>query len=255
MLERARVVKAPVTVGDMDSVSEEILAAARNGRKGYVCVANVHMVTAARRDRRLMDVMERALAVTSDGMPLVWHLRRRGYGSARRVAGPDLMLRLCERASGEGIPIYFYGASDGVLEALKTALVERFPGLAVAGMQAPPEIAERPAFDPDTVARIQASGARLVFVGLGCPKQEFWMAAQTPRLASVLVGVGAAFDFLSGEKRRAPLWMQRRDLEWLFRLATEPGRLWHRYLITNSLFLYYLVVDGLCAAMSRPAKT
>ncbi|MFQ5785441.1 MAG: WecB/TagA/CpsF family glycosyltransferase [Alphaproteobacteria bacterium] len=244
MLERGAVIGAPVTAGAFDEVAEVVLDSARAGRGGYVCVANAHMAVTARRDPALRAIMTRALAVASDGMPLVWSLRRAGL-DAERVAGPDLMARLCARAAEEGMPIYLYGGGAATFETLARTLAARFPGLRIAGREAPPMLPPRPARDEAARARIAASGARLVFVGLGCPKQEFWMAAQAPGLPAVLLGVGAAFDFLAGITPRAPRWMQRAGLEWLFRLICEPRRLWRRYLVTNGLFLWYLARDRL----------
>jgi len=236
---RGNVVGAPVTVGDLAGATETILDAAKAGKGGYVCVANVHMVTTARKDSRLRAAMEGAFWVTSDGMPLVWALRRQGYGEAGRVAGPDLTARLLAKAAAAAVPVYFFGGGAATAAALRQMLEARFPTLRIAGIEAPPALPLEPAVDAKTVARINATGAGLVFVGLGCPKQEYWMAAYAPHLTGVLVGVGAAFDFLAGTVRRAPRWMQAAGLEWLFRLCAEPGRLWKRYLVTNSLFIWY----------------
>lgn len=242
MLARGRVIGAPVTAAAFADVVETIGSAAAQARGGYVCVANVHMATAARRDPEFRAIMERSLVVTSDGMPLVWSLRAQGL-PAERVAGPDLMAALCERAAAARVPVYFYGGAPATLERMAAGFAARFPGLKIAGREAPPMLPGRPLFDADVCARIAASGARLVFVGLGCPKQEYWMAAQTPHLSAVLLGVGAAFEFHAGTLRRAPLSMQRLGLEWLFRLCSEPRRLWRRYLVTNTLFLGYLLRD------------
>ncbi len=241
MLERGRVIGAPVTAGTLDEVADALMRAAREGRGGYACVADAHMVTAARRDPELLALMEGALAVASDGMPLVWALRRQAH-RAERVAGPDLTLELCERAAAEAMPVYLYGSVPETMNALVTALRKRFPDLVLAGYEAPPALPRKPPIDPGVGARIEASGARLVLVGLGCPKQDFWMAAHAPRLSAALVGVGAAFEFHAGITPRAPRWMQRHGLEWLFRLMSEPRRLWKRYLVTVPLFLWYLAL-------------
>lgn len=233
------VIGAPVTVGDRALARAAILAAARQGQGGYVCVANVHMVTTARRDPRLLEAMRRALWVTSDGMPLVWALRRGGHKEACRVAGPDLLCDLLAAAEKESLPVYFYGGDGETAARLKDVLVERYPRLIVAGVDAPPALALEPVVEPVFVERLNASGAALLFVGLGCPKQEYWMAAHAPHLKAVSLGVGAAFNFLAGTVRRAPGWMQNLGLEWLFRLLAEPRRLWRRYLVTNSLFIWY----------------
>jgi len=241
MMLVGQVLSAPVNIASLDIVAERILEKARYPHVAYVCVANVHMIVTAERDQSFRKIMNHASIVTSDGMPLVWVLRMQGHKQAERVAGPDLTVKLCERTQDEGIPVYFFGGTTETIEKLKKAVAMRFPRLRVVGYEAPPVLPQHPEVDPKVVARVRASGARIVFVGLGCPKQEFWMEAYSKELNAVLIGVGAAFDFLAGTKCRAPVWMQKSGLEWLFRLASEPGRLWKRYLVTNSLFLWYLI--------------
>jgi exopolysaccharide biosynthesis WecB/TagA/CpsF family protein len=155
---------------------------------------------------------------------------------ADRVYGPEFMLRLCEAAAGAGVGVYLYGSTPGVVDKLKNTLVERFGGLRVVGAESPPF---RPLTEGEgraAVDRFNASGAGIVFVGTGCPRQELFAAEHRDRVRAVLVCVGAAFDFHAGAKRMAPPWMQRRGLEWLYRLCQEPGRLWRRYLVTNTIF-------------------
>lgn len=243
VFKKGNVTGVPVTVGNLESVAAKIKETSLENAGGYVCIANVHQITEARRDPQLKEVMENASIVTSDGMPLVWSLRRQGHRDAERVAGPDLTLRLCEVAESDEIPVYFYGGSPESVKKLKESLNKRFPNLNLSGCESPPMLPEKPPVDMEVVKRIRSSGAKIVFVGLGCPKQDFWMAAYSSHLHAVLIGVGAAFDFLSGAAPRAPLWMQRTGLEWLFRLVTEPRRLWKRYLITNTLFLWYYFRD------------
>ncbi len=243
MFEQGRVIGARVTVGSFEKIAHEILQIAKEGRGGYVCVANVHMVTTARRNVALRLTMENAELVASDGMPLVWELHRQGFTDAERVAGPDLMIRLCEIADVKMLPVFFLGGSPKTIEELRKIIAKRFPTLQVAGYESPPALPQQPKMNQDMVNRIKTSDARIVFVGLGCPKQEFLMVAYAPYLPAVLVGVGAAFDFLAETKPRAPLWMQKGGLEWLFRLINEPGRLWKRYLTTNTLFIWYLIKD------------
>jgi N-acetylglucosaminyldiphosphoundecaprenol N-acetyl-beta-D-mannosaminyltransferase len=175
--------------------------------------------------------------VTPDGMPLVWALKAFGIGDASRVYGPDLTLVVCEHAAAHDVPVGFYGGSPAVLDDLVAALRHRVPGLRVCFAQSPPY---RPLTAEEDEAAVQAmrrSGAGIVFVGLGAPKQESWMAEHRHRLPAVLVGVGAAFDFIAGHKRQAPRALQRAGLEWAFRLATEPRRLWRRYAERNPRFV------------------
>lgn len=231
------VLGSPIDAVGWDEARSRILAWAGARESRYVCLCNVHSVVLAGGDARHAGALREADMATADGAPVAWAMRRLGAPAQRRVCGPDLMLALCGDAAAAGLPIYLYGGTDDTLERLAINLLRRFPGLIIAGTCSPPF---RPLSDDeeaDTAARIDASGAALVFVGLGCPKQELWMQRQRGRIRAVMLGVGAAFDFHAGTVVRAPLWMQRRGLEWLHRLASEPRRLWRRYLVTNSRFL------------------
>ena len=218
--------------------------AAREPR--FVCVSGVHGVMESQRDRALRDIHNRAGLVTPDGMPLVWFSRLAGHAHVTRVYGPDLMEAVCRDAVTRGRRHFFYGGLPGVPERLAERLTARFPGLQVVGTFSPPYRALSPAEDQEIIERINASGADLVWVGLSTPKQERWMASHVGRLrAPVLIGVGAAFDFLSGAKRQAPRWMQRSGLEWCFRLASEPRRLWRRYLVNNPVFVWNVLLQAM----------
>lgn len=202
------------------------------GRKArhFICITGVHGVIESQSDPALMAIHERAGLVTPDGMPLVWMARRLGYRHTQRVYGPDLMLQLSALSAEKGYRQYYFGGAPGLAERLRDRLVERFPGLAVAGTFSPPFRPVPTDEDEDTVRMINAARPDIVWVGLSTPKQEYWMASHVGRIdAPVMIGVGAAFDFLAGTKRQAPLWMQRNGLEWLFRLLWEPRRLWRRY--------------------------
>jgi N-acetylglucosaminyldiphosphoundecaprenol N-acetyl-beta-D-mannosaminyltransferase len=181
--------------------------------------------------------------VTSDGMPLVWSLRALGARSATRVYGPALMPIVCEEAARRGVPVGFYGGSPPVMAALTQRLAARCPGLAIAFAHCPRYSESPPALDEQAADAIEESGARVLFVGLGCPKQERWMAAYRDHVSCALVGVGAAFDFAAGAVAQAPAWMQRAGLEWLFRLAVEPRRLWRRYLRHNPRFALHMALQ------------
>ncbi len=209
-------------------------AHARDSR--YVTICNVHVVVSASRDAAYRDIINGSDMATPDGAPVAWMLRRQGFANQLRVNGPDLMWALCERAAKEGLPVYCYGSTEATLGLLDARLCEAFPGLQVT-IESPPFRALSAEEDTAAVARINASGAGIVFVGLGCPKQERWMAEHRGRINAVMIGVGAAFDFHAGTVQRAPAWMRDNGLEWLHRLASEPGRLWKRYLVTNTLFI------------------
>ncbi len=215
-------------------------------QRQYVCVTGVHGVMESQRDPELRRIHNAAGLVTPDGMPLVWLGRLRGGPWVDRVYGPDLMLAICERSVAAGWSHYFYGGNEGVPELLAQKLSERFPGIKVAGTYSPPFRALSEAEDAEIVKKINDSKADIVWVGLSTPKQERWMAAHREKLeAPVLVGVGAAFDFHAGLKSQAPRWIQRSGTEWLYRLATEPRRLWKRYLINNPIFVGLTVLQTL----------
>jgi N-acetylglucosaminyldiphosphoundecaprenol N-acetyl-beta-D-mannosaminyltransferase len=214
----------------------------------YVCVSGVHGVIESWRDPALRAIHNRAGLVTPDGMPLVWLSRLSGHAEVERVYGPDLLLAACERSLQTGWRHYFYGAGPGIVEQLVHRLMDRFPGLLIAGASTPPFRPLSAEEDRGEVERINAARADILWVGLGTPKQELWMASHLGRInAPVMVGVGAAFDFHAGVKKQAPRWMQRSGLEWLFRLLSEPGRLGKRYLVNNPLFLWlvFLQLSGL----------
>lgn len=216
---------------------ETITRWAQEGQSRYVCVSTVHMVMEGHDDPAYQEIVNAADLVTSDGMPLVWGLRLLGVRQARRVYGPDLTPLVCERAAAEGIPVGFYGSSPEVLEAMTANLREAYPSLDIAIKVSPPFRELTPEEVEGEIEALRASGARIIFVGLGCPKQERWMHARRGQVDAVLIGVGAAFDYVGKTKAQAPRFMQANGLEWLFRLVTEPRRLWRRYLYHNPRFV------------------
>jgi N-acetylglucosaminyldiphosphoundecaprenol N-acetyl-beta-D-mannosaminyltransferase len=231
-----------VDVTDYLEAARVILAMAESGG-GMTCVANVHMVMEAWDDPEFRAIVNDSELVTSDGVPLVWALRALGAHGASRVYGPTLLPFVCEHAARQGVPVGFYGGSPDVMDALTGHLAQRYRRLAIAFTHCPPFDDAPPAVDEEIVSAIEESGARVLFVGLGCPKQERWMAAHREHLSCALVGVGAAFDFAAGVKAQAPAWMQSAGLEWLFRLACEPRRLWRRYAWHNPRFAVRVLVQ------------
>lgn len=234
------VVGIPITVIDYDRTLEWIDAMVSTRRRGYVCACNVHTVMAAREDPELRAALMTSSLNVPDGQPLVWALNALGSRLTDRVYGPELMARACAHAAAEtGHRVYLYGGHDRVaLRQLCESLRDRFPGINIVGGYSPPFRALRPEERAAIAEDINDSEADVVWVGIGVPKQEKWMAAFRSQLeAPVLIGVGAAFDFLAGRVPQAPPWLQRRGLEWAYRLAQEPRRLWPRYLRYNPRFV------------------
>lgn len=241
MMQPARitedVIGAPIDVLGWDEAVARVGAWSRERRGRVVCICNAHSVVTARQDTAFAQVLRQAELCAPDGAPVAWMLRRLGHAGQPRINGPDLMWRCCAWAAEQGQSIYLLGGTDSTLVLLRTRLQQAFPGLHIAGAWAPPFRALTPQEDAAAVTAINASGAGMVWVGLGCPKQELWMHAHRERIHAVMLGVGAAFDYHAGTVRRAPLWAQRAGLEWLHRLLSEPRRLWRRYLVTNTLFI------------------
>jgi N-acetylglucosaminyldiphosphoundecaprenol N-acetyl-beta-D-mannosaminyltransferase len=236
-----RILGMRVDATSYDDAAGRILRWGKARQSRYVCVATVNNVMEAYDDAAYREVMNDADLVTSDGMPLVWGLRALGVRSASRVYGPDLTPVVCERAARDGVPVGFYGGRPDVVETMTAVLRERYPALRIAYSWSPPFRALDAAEDDAAVGAINDSGAAIVFVGLGSPKQDRWMAAHRGRVKAVMIGVGAAFDFIAGVKRQAPRAVQAMGLEWLFRLVTEPRRLWRRYIRQNPRFVWLFV--------------
>lgn len=237
-MHRTNVLGVSVSAINMNMAVEMVEQWIEHRQPHYVCVTGVHGVMESQRDVSLRRVHNRAGMVTPDGMPLVWISWLNGYRHVRRVYGPDLMLAVCERSLSKGYRHFLYGGADGVPERLADKLQERFPGLQIVGTYSPPFRPLTTEEDHQILQMINDTEPHIVWVGLSTPKQERWMSAHVGHLvAPVIIGVGAAFDFHSGLKRQAPRWMQQSGLEWLFRLGTEPRRLWRRYLFNNPLFV------------------
>ena len=246
MRERVNILGVRVSAINMEQALETIEGWIVRNEPHYVCVSNIHGLIESQRDESLRRIHNAAGLVTPDGMPLVWLIRLKGFDHVERVYGPDLMLALCERSTLKGYRHFLYGGEEGVPERLADNLRRSFPNLQVAGSCSPPFRALTSEEDERMVQMINQTNPHIVWVGLSTPKQERWMADHVHRLtAPVLIGVGAAFDFHSGRKRQAPHWMQRAGLEWLFRLASEPRRLWRRYLFNNPLFILLVLLQML----------
>ncbi|MCC6859579.1 MAG: WecB/TagA/CpsF family glycosyltransferase [Bryobacterales bacterium] len=233
----------PVSAADCDAVVRQVIDWAHGGESRYVLLTTVYTVMLAYDSAEFREAANAADLATADGMPLVWGLRRLGVKKATQVAGPDLMPLLLKAAADHGVPVGFYGGRPEVLETLVERVRQRFAGLKVAYAWSPPFRPLTEEEDREAVRRIRASNARILFVGLGTPKQDLWIAAHRGAIPAVMLGVGQAFDLLAGARRRAPAWMTRSGLEWLFRLLCEPRRLAERYLRHNPRFLFYFTLQ------------
>ena len=238
MPEKVNVLGVGVSVLNLQTALDAIAAAVRNRRKGYICVTGVHGVMEAQDDAAFRDILNDALLCTPDGMPMVWAGKLAGHSEMRRVYGPDLMLDVCAWSETSGVKHFFYGGADGVADRLAAKLKEKFPKLQVAGTFTPPFRALNADEQKTLAGRIASAKPDIFWVGLSTPKQEKFMAEFLPQLdVTLMIGVGAAFDFHSGRVKQAPRWMQRCGLEWFHRLCSEPRRLWRRYLRNNPLFV------------------
>ena len=253
--QRVPVIGVQVDVLSWEGALSRIAGWGRAHESRYVCFSNVHSAVTAAFDPGFYQVIADSDMCTPDGAPVTWMLRQLGAPEQRRLNGPDLMWRYFAAEAPKAGKVYFYGGTPEALRLLRDRVEREFPGLEVVGTYSPPF---RPASvdeDAEDVARINASGAHVVFVGLGCPKQETWMAERRGQIKAVMIGVGAAFDFHAGLQQRAPQWMQHHGLEWAYRLVREPRRLWRRYLFTNIPFLFMGGAQWLASRINgaRPA--
>lgn len=245
MVRHFKLAGVPISLLNMQMACEEVRRRCRTRQGGYCIFRDMNGVVAANDDPLLLRAHQNAVMVAPDGMPLVWLARLNGFNWVDRVYGPDFMLEFCRISEHSGLRHYLYGSTATVVEKLAIELLRSFPGLVICGAYSPAMTPISGASHLDDVARIRASGADIVWVGLGTPKQELWMAANAPHLEHcMLMGVGAAFDFHAKVKRQAPRWMQRMGLEWSFRLLSEPRRLARRYLVGIPRFFLLLARRG-----------
>jgi N-acetylglucosaminyldiphosphoundecaprenol N-acetyl-beta-D-mannosaminyltransferase len=246
MSPKSNILGVGISATTMDETLAQISHWIKQREQHYVSVCNVHTVMECQQDSKMRAAVNGAGIATPDGMPLVWLGRAKSHRTVQRVYGPDLMLGLCDLSAQKGYTHYFYGGAEGIPELLSQRLTERSPSLRVVGAYSPPFRPLTAEEDAEIVRQINAVRPDVIWVGLGTPKQDLWMAAHRDQLeAPVLIAVGAAFDFHAGRKKQAPCWMQRNGLEWLFRLLSEPRRLWKRYLVYNPLFVTLVLLQAL----------
>lgn len=236
------VLGVPISITSLDDASARIHRWARDDRGRFVFIREVAGLMATLENPELMELHRRASMVTPDGMPLVWLGKLKGK-PVSRTCGPDLMNRVLSDSEASGLRHYFYGGKEGVAEKLRASFIKRFPKLQVVGIGCPPFRPLTPNELSEVADEINASGADVVWIGISSPKQEFLMRDLQPLVHCTMLGVGAAFDFHSGEVSRAPVWMQKSGFEWLYRLGSEPGRLWKRYLVQGPQFVFRLMLS------------
>jgi N-acetylglucosaminyldiphosphoundecaprenol N-acetyl-beta-D-mannosaminyltransferase len=236
LIMRKKIIISNISTGDYYSFIGRILELSRSRISSYVCVANVHMLVEAYRDKSFSKILENSELVTPDGMPLVIALKLLYGIQQERVAGMDLLPDLLRKAEEQKLTVFIYGSTEDVLFAIKDKCKTLFPRLTLLTLS-PPFRELHVEEEESIINQINESGAHLIFTALGCPKQEKWMAHMCGRINAVMIGLGGALPVFAELQTRAPAWMQRNSLEWVYRLQQEPGRLWKRYLTTNSLFL------------------
>jgi N-acetylglucosaminyldiphosphoundecaprenol N-acetyl-beta-D-mannosaminyltransferase len=238
-IKRVNVLGVGISVLNLQAALDEIAAAVREKRKGYICVRDAHGVMLAQKDAAFRRILNEAFLCTPDGMPMVWMGKLRGHREMSRVYGPDLMLEVCAWSEKNPCRHFFYGGTSGVAEELREKLTARFPKLQIVGCYTPPFRPLNAAEEKELQEIVRAAKPDIMWIGLSTPKQEKFMVEFLPKLdVTLMIGVGAAFDFHAGRVRQAPRWMQRSGLEWLFRLGCEPRRLGKRYLKNNPLFAW-----------------
>jgi len=233
-----------VAVTNLSLTTEFIEQKIAAGEKAYICIAPVSTIVDCQNSEKYKKIINQAGLTTPDGMPLVWIGRRRGNENIDRTYGPDLLPYVCQETQAKGYRHFFYGGTKETSQKLVKRLQHIFPSLNIVGAYAPDFIDHTTIESAEILDLINKARPDILWVGLGSPKQDYWMAAHRDKLnVSVMIGVGAAFDFIAGTKPQAPRWMRRAGLEWLFRLVAEPRRLWKRYLFGNTQFLYLLFLD------------
>jgi N-acetylglucosaminyldiphosphoundecaprenol N-acetyl-beta-D-mannosaminyltransferase len=245
MRQGAYVLDTHIDAISWEEVISRIVSWGAQRQSRYVTLCNVHSVVTAAQDVEFNKVLSQADLTLPDGAPVAWALRREGFAQQRRINGPDLTWRYLAVAEKIGQSVFFYGSTEDTLAKLLARIKKEFPKLRVAGAVSPPYRELSSEEDQAHVDLINKSGAHVLFVGLGCPKQEAWMAAHRGRIQAVMLGVGAAFDYHAGTIRRAPVWVQKIGMEWFHRLLSEPRRLLRRYALTNSVFMYRIVKNML----------
>lgn len=243
-METCNILGVNIAVTNMKDTVKYIEHNLEELKGNYICVSNVHTTVMAYEDKEYKKIQNGGALALPDGGPLSYLSRKRGFNYAERVTGPDLMRELFEISEQNGYTHYFYGSTDDTLKMLMENLNKIYPNLKIVGTYSPPFKSDVSLESSDKLKEINILKPDFIWVGLGAPKQEKWMSYHKDKVDSIMIGVGAGFDYFSGKIQRAPMWMQKLNLEWLYRLAQEPKRLFKRYLETNSKFIYYAILRG-----------
>jgi N-acetylglucosaminyldiphosphoundecaprenol N-acetyl-beta-D-mannosaminyltransferase len=241
-MHKKRLLNTLLSVGNYNKFIDEMISLAQHEKSSYVCISNVHMLIEAYWDKSFSKIVNNANIATPDGMPLARSIKLIYGVKQDRVAGMDIMPSLLKRAESENMSIYLYGSTEYVLDLIVKKIHLEYPNLKVAGYYSPPFRILTEEEKDEIANKINEANAQFVLVALGCPKQEKWMAANKNKVNGCMLGVGGAFNVFAGIQKRAPSWMQRYSLEWLYRFCQEPVRLWKRYLVTNSLFSILMIM-------------
>lgn len=250
MCKRFNILDCNISAENVETAIKKVSEQLKSGDGGYICFSNVHTVVTARNDRELRNSTNNSFMSLPDGKPLSVYARLKGCSSVEQVAGPDFM-PLCIKAFPDA-KHYFYGSTQETLDSLRDNLVKQFPEISISGMYSPPFRKLSKPEQEEILKNINSVSPDFIWVGLGAPKQEVWMMENHEALKpAILFGVGAAFDFHAGLLKRCPEWMQKSGLEWFYRLMREPGRLWKRYLITNTSFIICIAHEELKTRIFR----
>lgn len=244
MNKRVNIIGADISVTNMEDLITNIKSKINSGDTDYICVSNVHTTVTARNDEYFKTIINNSFLSVPDGMPLVWAGRKKGYKDIGRTAGPEIMETVFSNSSTKKYKHYFYGSTKETLKLMKDNLISKYPDLNIVGMKESFFRLLTMEEDKELVEEINRLQPDIIWVGIGAPRQEIWMYEHKPTInSSLMIGVGGAFAVYAGIVNRAPRWMQNHGLEWLYRFAKEPGRLWKRYIFTNSGFIFYLLID------------
>lgn len=253
-MNQTKLLNFMLNTGSYDTIVDTIIALSLQRQSSVICVANVYMFAEAQKNKDFLNIINNADMVTPDGKPLCWALQILNKIEQPRVAGMDLLPDLLRKLAKQSLSVYFYGGSHEMLAQAKLYIRANYPGLTLAGAYSPPFRELSPKEETEIISNINECKPNIVFVILGCPKQEKWMHRMKDKINCVMIGVGGALPVMIGQQKRAPVWMQNAGFEWFYRLMQAPGRLFKRYAVTNSIFMWLICKEWFRLKMTAPAK-